>query len=170
MGSGKSSLGPKLARKLEVPFFDLDQEIERSFGLSISEVFRQYGEQSFREKEKELLHSFCTNSTVFVLSTGGGTPCYFNNMDRMMDTGVCIYLHLSPAALASRLRHGRHQRPVIAGVATEDLTEFVAAQLKKREVYYTRAHIKVSGLSVRMEMLITRIHEVIKKKFNSKFG
>jgi shikimate kinase len=170
MGSGKSSLGPKLARKLDVPFFDLDQEIERSFGLSIADVFRNHGEHAFRKKERELLHVFSTREDCFVLSTGGGTPCYFDNMEVLAKSGIVVYLHLSPAALASRLRHGKDQRPVIAGVAPEDLTDFIAAQLSKREAYYNRAHIKVSGLSLRMEMLLKRLEEVNKKYFGSSLG
>lgn len=165
MGSGKTSLAPKLARRLNMPWFDLDELLEEKLGMSISEVFKQHGEAYFREQEQALLQQWMQREESFILSTGGGTPCFFDNMMRMKQDGITIYLHMSAAALASRLQRGRAQRPVIANIAPEDLTQFISHQLHHREPFYSKAHIKVSGLSVRMDMLVQRVEtEMLRKK------
>ena len=110
MGSGKSSTGKKLANLLHFDFFDTDTEIERITGKTISQIFATDGEDFFREKEREIIAELSQKDNV-VVSTGGGTPCFFDNMQLMNQTGLTIYLHANPKMLKQRLITNKKQRP-----------------------------------------------------------
>lgn len=148
MASGKSSLGRRLARKLEYPFFDLDLALEEESGKGIRDMFVEDGEPAFREMEREMLHRLSNNARA-VIATGGGTPCFFDNMDFMNETGVSVYLKMSPQSLVHRLENARTARPLIEGKQGEVLADFVRRTLKEREVFYQRAHIIIKGESAR---------------------
>ena len=112
MGSGKSTAGKKLAASLGWAFVDLDKKIEQSTGKTIKEIFAESGEAHFRELEAEMLKTMQTyNNTV--ISAGGGTPCHGNNMDFMLESGVTVYLKLTPGQLKSRLAGSLQERPLL---------------------------------------------------------
>ncbi len=148
MGCGKSSLGKRLARKLHYSFLDLDQEVEQNTGKTISEIFRQEGEDWFRRKEQELLHA-TTGMSRAVIATGGGTPYYFDNMDFMNAQGVTVYLKMSPVSLTYRLEHARKKRPLVSELKGEELFRFVRDKLESREPFYSRAHCIIKGESAK---------------------
>lgn len=145
MGSGKSTLGKRLASMMALPFIDLDSEIEKLEGRSVSEVFRTEGEEYFRRAESKALRNIESHSGA-VVATGGGAPCYGDNLDYMNRTGVTVYLRMSPAALASRLASSKESRPLIAGLSGEKLQRYIEEKLLEREPWYNRASIVFDGL------------------------
>ena len=115
MGSGKTTLGKKLARVLGYDFVDLDKVIEEESGVSVPDYFSRHGEDAFRQLERDCLRTRLPAGPV-VVATGGGAPCYFDNMDWMNEHGVTVYLMLPPGVLASRL-NGSRNRPLISGLS-----------------------------------------------------
>lgn len=146
MGSGKSTLGKRLASIMALPFIDLDSEIVKQEGSPISEIFRKNGEEYFRTTESEALRSIDTKAGA-VVATGGGAPCYGNNLEYMNRTGLTVYLKMSPAALASRLAQSKESRPLIAGLTGDKLLQYIEEKLHEREPYYNKASIVFDGLS-----------------------
>ncbi|WP_310992644.1 shikimate kinase [Aequorivita marina] len=142
MGSGKSSVGVKLAEVLKIPFKDMDSEIENNQGMSISELFSKKGEIYFRKKEHETLKQLLAQSESFVLATGGGTPCYGDNMTAMLgrEDVKTVYLKLPIEVLAPRLFQEKDQRPLLAHLETEeDLNDFIRKHLFERVYYYNQS-------------------------------
>jgi shikimate kinase len=164
MGSGKSTLGPKLARALGIPFFDLDKMIEECEGMSIPSLFEQKGETAFRQIEAELLRSTTLQNDAFLLSTGGGAPVFHDNMGFMNQHGCTIYLEMNPKSLAQRLAPAKAERPLLKDINDDDLPEFIASKLKEREVHYKKAHLITSGLSPNAHL----IAGIIKEKYQTK--
>ncbi len=154
MGSGKSTLGAQLARRLDYRFTDMDQLIEETADLSIPEIFQKHGEAVFRKWEHDILLELCSRDKL-VISTGGGAPCHSQNMDLMNANGCTIYLKLSPLALQSRLIRSRTERPLIKGKTETELLDFISTLLEKREKFYQQASHIVDGLSLRSEDLAT---------------
>ena len=154
MGSGKTTLGKKLAKKLGEPFFDLDQVIESSEKQSINQIFKQYGEASFRELETKVLKEVISSNESFVLSLGGGTPCNQLNMDLVNESGTSIYLKYNAGMLASRLIGAKAKRPLIKDLNAEQLQTFVADKLLEREPFYTQCKIVTENNKVKIEDLI----------------
>ncbi len=152
MGSGKSTVGKGLARRLGYSFVDMDARIEGEHGLSINEIFEKLGEKAFREMENNLLKEMVSLKDA-VISTGGGLPCTGNNMDLINRKGVSIYLQLDPAALLNRLSRGKSRRPLIRHLSREELETFIYEKLKEREPVYLKAHHVVNGLDVNLEKL-----------------
>ena len=154
MGSGKSTLGKRLATKLGFPFIDMDKEIEASINMSIAEYFSKHGEAAFREIEHSILKSnnFPENA---IIATGGGAPCFFDNIDWMNKNGVTIYLSLSPKALAQRLVNATEERPVLKNLKGPELEQFIAEKLKAREIFYKQAKISINGIDQTPEKLAT---------------
>lgn len=159
MGSGKSTVAKALSVRLNLPYRDLDQEIEKFLGASVAEIFNQKGEIFYRKTESKFLHELLEYKEDFVLSLGGGTPCYGMNMKFIEQTeGVrSVYLKANVAELTSRLIKGQDQRPLIAGRSEEDLMEFIGKHLFERMPFYERANhlVLISGKSV--EQLVEEI-------------
>ncbi|MHC5310149.1 shikimate kinase [Myroides sp. LJL116] len=140
MGSGKSTIGQKLAQQLHLPFIDLDQQIEKQLGKSVSDIFKEHGEIYFRKKEHEILHSLLEQKTPFVLSLGGGTPCYANNhLALKLDQVTSIYLKGSIATLASRLEKAKEHRPLLNQKMDDTLETYIAKHLFDRSYFYYKA-------------------------------
>jgi shikimate kinase len=158
MGSGKTTIGKSLSRLLEYEFIDMDHFIEEETGMTIPEIFEKKGEAWFREQEKESLKTLSIKENV-IISTGGGTPCYFNNMELIKNTGVSFYLHLTPAAFASRVYNPNTQRPLLKGKSKEQLISYAEEMLEKREPYYKRANYIIESLNLRPETLVNIIKE-----------
>lgn len=144
MGAGKTTLGKAFARELNIPFIDLDWYIEERFHKSIRELFMERGEDSFRELERNMLHEVAEFENV-VISTGGGTPCFFDNMKRMNEYGYTVFLDVHPDVLFRRLRIATQQRPVLQGKTDEELHAFIVETLAKRAPFYEQARYHFDG-------------------------
>ena len=140
MGTGKSHISNILSSKLNFKLFDLDQEISNKFELSIAEIFKNHGEIFFRKAEKETLNEILSSEEHLILSVGGGTPVYYDNMERINDKSISIYLRTGVSTLTERLKKNKQKRPLIAKIADEDLPEFIAKHLFERNSFYSKAH------------------------------
>ena len=136
MGSGKTTLGKALAQKLGVDFIDLDLYIETRYHKTVREIFAESGEERFRQIEKSLLHEVADFENV-IIAAGGGTPCFFDNIDYMNGHGTCVYLKASVEELCKRLAGGRESRPLLRGKSDEELLLFIDQSIARRETYYT---------------------------------
>lgn len=162
MGSGKSYSGKKLAEDLGWDFIDLDDAIVQLAQKSISQIFKEGGEERFRQFEKNALHALATNQNCIV-ATGGGCPCFFDNMAYMNSTGLTIYLHADPLLLSERLLPGKAHRPLIKNIADTDLPDFIACKLALRKQYYEQAdHQIAQQSSTTLEDLVSKIKSIIK--------
>ena len=139
MGAGKTTIGKALAKELGIMFYDLDWYIESRMRRTVAQIFSDEGEEGFREIERNMLHEVAEFEDV-VISCGGGTPCFYDNMDYMNAQGDTIYLQASPDVLTGHLRMGKVVRPLIAGKSDEELRQYIIESLKQREPYYTKAH------------------------------
>lgn len=140
MGAGKTTAGRELARMLGLEFIDLDHFIQARFQKTVSEIFKEVGESEFRNIERNMLKEVGEFENV-VVSTGGGTPCFFDNIDYMNQVGTTIYLKATPEALSSRLNTCKEKRPLIKDKNEEELFVFVSDSLQIRDPFYTQAHI-----------------------------
>lgn len=156
MGSGKSTLGRQLARKLGLEFVDQDEYIEKKAGLTIAEYFTQFGESAFRKFEHECLKELLLIDNT-VISTGGGAPCFYNNIDLMNQHGIAIYLKLKPETLKSRLKHAQTERPLIKDKSEEELLDFIKKKLTEREPYYLKAKHIIESMDLKSEDLFQLI-------------
>lgn len=138
MGAGKTTIGHALAKDMGMQFYDLDWYIEMRFRKSVAQIFEERGEDGFREIEHNMLHEVAEFENV-IISCGGGTPCFFDNMEYMNSLCNTVYLKASPEVLAAHLRMGKVVRPLIAGKTEEELTDYIRESLEKREPYYMQA-------------------------------
>lgn len=161
MGSGKSFLAQELAQRLNWDLLQTDVEVERLMEMSIADAVRQKGELFFRKSERKVVEQLHLRNQL-VVDLGGGTPCYYNNLEVVMENFFTVYLSASPSFLAGRLQKERQQRPLLDGVAEDELPEFVAKHLFERREFYERAHLKISAERLNTEEKITRILEAWK--------
>ena len=140
MGSGKTTIGAKLAKKLGFEFIDIDHFIENRQRKTISEIFSEKGEDAFRLIEHNALEEISLFENV-VISTGGGAPCFYNNMELMNKSGFTVYLKTSPEELTKRLSNAKNERPLLKGKTTEEMQVFIAENLEKRNHYYNQARL-----------------------------
>ncbi|MGM0503394.1 MAG: shikimate kinase [Bacteroidota bacterium] len=157
MASGKSTIGKKLANKLNLPFVDLDSYIEEKWNTTIRILMYEKGENEFREIEKEALVEVVDKFNEAVISTGGGTPCYFDNMQTMQNNGMTIYIEVDVDTLVHRLIYSKKDRPLIWGKSKEDLTVYAEELLSKRKSYYEQAGYKVNGMNLNVNTLVDLI-------------
>lgn len=153
MGCGKTTLGRKLATRLGYTFYDLDHLLEEQAGMSVAEYFSSFGETAFRLAESEILKNTAYGEKA-VISTGGGLPCFFDNMDWMKAHGTTLYIKLSPKTLSSRLEHGKEARPLLRDKHGDELVTFIAGKLAERERFYDQAQVIADGLSLTAEKVI----------------
>ncbi len=156
MGSGKTTAGKKLASLLGWSFIDLDRKIEEYTGKSIPEIFAGNGEDYFRNIETTLLRNLKSVSKT-VISTGGGTPCHSDNMDFMLETGLTLYLKLTPQELKSRLSKSKGERPLIKDLDQEKLLSFIEQKLAYREKWYNRSDLIIQGLNLDFNLLLNLV-------------
>ncbi|OOQ58878.1 shikimate kinase [Mucilaginibacter pedocola] len=153
MGCGKTSWGKKLAAGLGYDFIDLDHALEAQVGMTIAEYFASHGEDAFRKLESQVLKETEYPENVIV-STGGGLPCFFDNMDWMNAHGETLYIQLSPKGLASRLENAKTPRPVLQGKKGDELVAFIEHKLAEREGFYLKATHYVDGIDMSVEKLV----------------
>lgn len=145
MGSGKTSMGIKLAENLGLTFVDMDHHIEEKYHKTVSQIFEESGQDAFRKMEQSCLHEVAEFENC-VIATGGGAPCFYDNMTFMNAHGLTVYLNLSSEQLAARLEMSRAgKRPLIANKQGDELRQFIAEGLSAREVFYKQAKVSVSG-------------------------
>lgn len=160
MGSGKSAVGKALAKKIGAIFVDLDAYIEQKEEETIANIFAKKGEIYFRKLETKYLKEVLGNSNNTILSLGGGTPCFGNNMDviNSVQNTLSIYLQTSIATLVNRLYNERAKRPLIAHTSSkEQLSEFIAKHLFERSTYYNKARLTVKTDNKQIEELVSVI-------------
>lgn len=156
MGSGKSTVGKKLATKLKCSFIDMDQTIEDMTGKSIESIFNTDGEDAFRQLEHSVLISLLTRKDS-VISTGGGTPCFFDNMVMMNKLGLTIYLKMHPDSLAKRILESGTKRPLLQRITPDQLPAYINRHLKERETFYSKAHLTIKGENLKIDELYNEI-------------
>jgi shikimate kinase len=156
MGSGKSTAGKNLAVLLNWEFIDLDEMVEKSAGATIPEIFQKEGEDYFRKMESEMLDRFKSSENV-VISTGGGAPCYNDNMSFMLNTGLTIYLKMTPDQLFDRLAGATDLRPLVKNFDNDQLRGFIEEKLKMREEWYSMAEVTVDGMDLDANTLLSLI-------------
>lgn len=145
MGSGKTHWGKQLAAQLTIPFYDLDDVISSKENKTIAELFAHSGEEAFRVKEREVLESLIDENASMVVSCGGGTPCFFNNIERMKKYGVVIWLNTHVEVLVHRLIKEKSTRPLIKNVPDTDLRSFIIRKLNERRMYYEQADVVIDN-------------------------
>ena len=138
MGAGKTTVGKALSKELVIIFYDLDWYIENRMRKSVSQIFAERGEEGFRKIEYNMLHEVAEFEDV-IISCGGGTPCFFDNMDYLNQQGQVVYLKAEPEVLYKHLLMAKVERPLLKGKSKEELLAFIKEQLEKREPFYTKA-------------------------------
>ena len=161
MGSGKTLVSKELSVLNNFKNFDLDTEISKQNNSSITEIFKKKGEIFFRKTEKEVLEKILSSEKNIILSLGGGTPCYYNNIDSINEKTISIFLKTNVKTLAQRLSSEKDKRPLIQNISNEDLPEFIAKHLFERNPFYNQAKITINtdNLSAReiAEEILTQI-------------
>lgn len=140
MGSGKTTLGKKLARSLNRPFIDTDAAIEAQQELNVNEIFERYGEPHFRQLETEWIHKLSTEVPA-IIATGGGMPCFNDNLNHLKSKGLVIYLKRPAKELFNRLKNAKTSRPLLASMTDEEMLQFVEEKLSQRDLFYLDADL-----------------------------
>lgn len=143
MGSGKSHISKILSKKINLPWIDLDHYLSRQEGQNISEIFKKRGEIYFRHREHQALQEILFQSTPCILSLGGGTPAYYNNMDLVTEHSESFFLQASIPTLVQRLSRSRNKRPLLTHLEESQLPEYIAKHLMERNPYYQRARHRI---------------------------
>ncbi len=153
MGCGKSTLGRKISRALNYEFVDLDQYIESVAGQSVASIFHDKGEEYFRTLETASLQYF-NDKKYIVLATGGGTPCFNDNLKMMLSHGCCVYIKMPEGALYQRLHKASPKRPLLQGKTEDALRSYIHETLLQREEIYMQSHIIADGINLSNTSLI----------------
>jgi shikimate kinase len=154
MGSGKTHWGNLLSEKLGIRFFDLDEQVVEHAGKSIPEIFSSEGEEIFRLMEKDVLHLISESHESFVMACGGGSPCYFNNIEYMNQSGTTVWINVPLQTLFERLVLEKEKRPLIKDLPDEQLKAFISKKFSDRRIYYEQATVSVDEEPVQLEKLI----------------
>lgn len=162
-GSGKSTLGKRLARCLNLSFVDTDKRVEQMVGATIADIFFYEGEEYFRRSEREVVEAIVDCGRDVVVATGGGLPTWGDNMARLNECGVTIYLRRTPEQILSRLTaFGREKRPMFRGKSDAELIEFMRGQMAEREPYYASASIVVDCTQLSDDEVVEHIVNELK--------
>jgi shikimate kinase len=160
MGCGKSTIGRKVAELLGISFVDLDKYIEERYFKTVPAIFAEDGEKGFREKERISLFEVSQFEDI-VIGTGGGAPCFFDNMEVMNNSGITVYIAPDTDTLAMRLLKSKNERPLIAGKSREELISFINDSLLKRAPFYEKSKIIIRGENdLDPQHVIDRIREL----------
>lgn len=154
MGCGKSTLGRRLAEHLHLQFVDMDHYIEMRNHKTVSQIFAEEGETEFRNKERKALEELSEFSNI-VIATGGGAPCFFDNMELMNRTGKTIYMNINASILTDRLLKSKTERPLIMGKSRNELVAFIDENLQKRNVFYSLAKYQITEPDIELSKIET---------------
>lgn len=157
MGSGKTHWGRLVSQRLTIPFFDLDEQVTTHAGKSIADIFSAEGEEHFRQMEKEVLHIITESHDSFIMACGGGSPCYFNNIDYMNQSGTTVWINTPLDVLFERLVKEKEKRPLIRELSDEQLKAFISKKFADRKIYYEQATVIMEEQPVEIEKLIEKI-------------
>lgn len=157
MGAGKTHWGRLLSEKLNLRYFDLDEQVREHSGRTIPELFSTVGEEQFRLLEKEVLHIITESHDQFVMSCGGGSPCYFNNIDYMNEAGTTIWINTPIEVLFERLVKEKENRPLIRDLSDQQLRSFIIRKFADRKIYYDQASIVIDEEPLQLDRLIEKI-------------
>lgn len=155
-GSGKSTIGKKLAHHLNFTFFDVDQYFEEKNHITIPNFFKKYGEEIFRKTEHLILKELLQKEHI-VISTGGGTPCFYGNMDLILENSLSVYIKMAPISLLDRLSHSKKVRPLIKDKTPDEIKEFIENLLPLREKFYRTADVIIKGENLDFDHLLTLV-------------
>ncbi len=161
MGSGKSHISKILGEKINFKIFDLDKEISKKKNKTIPEIFEKKGEIYFRKSEKETLEELLATQENCIISLGGGTPVYYNNMEILNNNSITIYLRANIGTLVQRLSKQKEKRPLIARISDEDLPEFIAKHLFERNIFYNKAQYVVDTDHKTPEEIVEEITTIL---------
>lgn len=166
MGAGKTTIGRQLAQELGLMFYDLDWYITSRMRRTVQQIFEESGEESFRKVERAMLHEVAEFEDV-VLSCGGGTPCFFDNMEYMNGLGETVYLKAEPEVLCAHLRMGKGVRPLLLNKTPEEVEAFVKEQLKQREPFYLKAKhvldVNVLDTGDKIKLSVEKIKQMLQQ-------
>lgn len=157
MGSGKTHWGRLLSRKLGLPFFDLDEQIANAENKTINEIFESRGEEFFRVREKEILHIITESHSAFIMSCGGGAPCYFNNIEYMNQAGTTVWINASPDVIFERLLREKEHRPLLKSLSDEQLKTFIKKKFSDRRIFYEQANVVIEDETITLDRFIESI-------------
>ncbi len=155
MGVGKTTKGKKIAQLLGYSFLDLDKEIEKQSKSTIQKIFEEKGEQYFRKLESEVLRSIEKNNIV--IATGGGTPCYFENMSYIKNTGISIYLKAKTGLILQRISRNTDKRPLLKGMEIDQIRSFIDQKIMEREPFYLESDLLFEIPSTSAESIVESI-------------
>lgn len=162
MGSGKTTIGKKLAAATGRQFVDLDHEIVAYIGMSIPEYFNKFGEDNFRDLERTFLRR--QQGVDAIISTGGGTPCFYDNMQWITENGIALYFQHTAKSLWSRLsKSDVSKRPVLKGLNGDELLAFIESKLNERTPYYEQSQLIIDQLHTSVEEIVRLINDYQKK-------
>lgn len=157
MGCGKTHWGRLLSQKLNIPFFDLDEQVASHEGAAINEIFSQKGEEYFRLLEKDTLHIITESHDSFVMACGGGTPCYFNNIEYLNQSGTTVWINTPVDILVKRLTNEKEHRPLIKELTEDQLKGYIIKKFSDRKIYYEQAGIVADEDPIQLEQLVEKI-------------
>lgn len=147
-GSGKTTLGKQLAVSLRLPFIDLDKAIENIAKKKVEDIFKELGEPGFRKLEKETLHQHCQQTESFVMATGGGAPCFGDNIEIMKKSGTVVFLDVAPKTISERIIHEVAHRPLLKHETPDSLKDRIEFLRSQRVSFYKQAHHTVNGSEI----------------------
>src|SRR5690242_2503499 len=157
MGSGKTYWGRQLSKKLKLPLFDLDDKIVEQENKPINQIFSEKGEEYFRLLEKDVLYLLTESHESFVMASGGGTPCFFNNIDYLKKNGTVVWINSSIDNLYQRLLKEKDQRPLLRDIPDDQLKSYIIRKFSSRKIYYQQADIILSEDDITLETIVDKI-------------
>ncbi len=166
MAAGKSTLGKKLAQLFQIEFIDLDQYIEQKNSKTVTEIFKDLGEVTFRELESKCLEEIFQINKKCIVALGGGTVCFHDNLVKIKENGLLIYLQLPSQVLAQRLKDSATERPLVQNLKDVELMLMIEQQLKNRSTFYEQADLIINGLNLTEQILHDKIIDFYKKNSN----
>lgn len=156
MYSGKSTMGKKLAKAMNLKYIDTDNIIETKYNITINNFFEKYGEDLFREFEYKILLDSIKEDNI-IISTGGGLPCFNKNMELIKENGISIYLKMSPQSIIHRINNSKKKRPLLQDKSPEELKTYIETLLKQREKFYNQATLTIKGESINIKEIQDKI-------------